>query len=148
MCQKNKTMKRVYLDANVILRLFTKEPLHMSEKAREVFFAAQQGKMSLVLIPIIVAEVVWVLESYYHFPKGQISSILTDFLYSDGLEVVDLYVLIQALNLYREKNIDFADALLGATVLSQGAGFVCSFDADFDRISGITRFRPEEINKE
>ena len=135
-------MKRAFVDANLILRYFTKDPPDMSEAALRTFSAAQDGQISLIIIPITVAEVVWVLESFYGYPKDQIAATMTQFLHSDGLEVIDLDILIQALSLYHEKNIDFADTLLAIFALSRGPNFIYSFDRHFDRIPGITRHEP------
>ena len=138
-------MKRAFIDANVILRYFTKDPPEMAEAALETFSAAQEGRVCLVLIPITVAEVVWVLESFYGYPKAQIADTISLFLRSDGLEVVDLELLVEALNLYQEKNIDFADALLATFALHRGLNLVYSFERHFDRLPGITRIEPGEI---
>lgn len=135
-------MKRAFVDANLILRYFTKDPPDMAEASLKTLSAAQDGQICLVLIPVTVAEVVWVLESFYGYPKDQVAVTITQFLHSDGLEVVDLDILIQALSLYHEKNIDFADALLAGSALSRGPALVYSFDRHFDRIPGITRLDP------
>jgi predicted nucleic acid-binding protein len=135
-------MKRAFVDANVILRYFTKDPPDMAEASLKTFSAAQDGHMRLIITPIIVAEVVWVLESFYGYSKETIAVTITQFLYSDGLEVIDLNILIQALSVYHEKNIDFADALLAVSALSHGPTRIYSFDHHFDRIAGITRCDP------
>jgi len=135
-------MKRAFVDANLILRYFTKEPPDMAEASLKTFSAAQDGQICLIITPITVAEVVWVLESFYGYSKEQIAVTIIQFLYSDGLEVMELDILIQALSLYHEKNIDFADSLLAVSALSRGPNFIYSFDRHFDRIPGITRCDP------
>ena len=135
-------MKQAVIDANVILRYLTKDPPNMAEAALQTFAAAQQGQLLLTIIPITVAEVVWVLESFYGYPRDRIAGTITEFLHSDGLEVVELDVLVPALILYQEKNIDFADALLTIAALKRGHSIVYSFDRHFDRIPAITRVRP------
>ena len=135
-------MKRAFVDANLILRYFTKEPPDMAEASLKTFSAAQDGQICLIITPITVAEVVWVLESFYGYSKEQIAVTIIQFLYSDGIEVIDLDILIQALSLYHEKNIDFADSLLAVSALSRGPTRIYSFDRHFDRIPGITRCDP------
>jgi predicted nucleic acid-binding protein len=39
-------------------------------------------------------------------------------------------------------NLDFGDALIVASMQHAGAEALYSFDADFDRVSGITRREP------
>ena len=135
-------MKRAFVDANLILRYLTKDPPDMAKGSLKTFSDAQKGQVCLILIPMTVAEVVWVLESFYGYPKDQIAVTITQFLHSDGLEVIDSDILIQALSLYHEKNIDFADAHLAATALSRGPKVIYSFDRHFDRVPDITRLAP------
>ncbi len=89
-------MKRAYVDANVILRYLTRDPPEMAEAALRTFTTAQRGKVRLLLTPITVAEVVWVLESFYGHPRAQVAQTLTEFLHADGLEVESLDLLIEA----------------------------------------------------
>ena len=135
-------MNKSYIDANVILRYLTQDPPGMAEKALKVFTDAKKGRVTLLISSLTVAEVVWVLESYYGHSKNQISETLTHFLLCDGLEVESLDLLIGALNLYQEKNIDFADAVLASRALRKGPASIYSFDHHFNRIPGITIVKP------
>jgi len=135
-------VKRAFVDANVILRYLTRDPPEMAEAALRTFTAAQRGKVRLLLAPITVAEVVWVLESFYGYPKAQITQTLTQFLHADGLEVESLDLLTEALALYHEQNLDFADALVATVARRKGPPVVYSFDRDFDRVAGVTRLTP------
>jgi predicted nucleic acid-binding protein len=135
-------MNKSYIDANVILRYLTKDPPGMAEKALKVFTDAKKGQVTLLITFLTVAEVVWVLESYYGHPKKQISETLIQFLLCDGLEVESLDLLIGALNLYQEKNIDFSDAVLASQALRKGPASIYSFDHHFNRIPGITIVKP------
>ena len=95
-------------------------------------------------LTITVAEVVWVLESFYEFPRAQIGTTLTQFLHADGLEVETPDLLTEALALYHdhERNLDFADALLATTARRNGPPELYSFDRDFDHVPGVTRLHP------
>lgn len=135
-------MKRAYVDANVILRYLTRDPPEMAEAALRTFTAAQRGKVRLLLAPITVAEVVWVLESFYGHPRAHVAQTLTQFLHADGLEIESLDLLIEALALYHEQNLDFADALVATVARRKGPPVVYSFDRDFDRVAGLTRLTP------
>ncbi len=135
-------MKKAFIDANVVLRYLTKNPPMMAEASLKLFTAAQKGKISLRMISSTVAEVVWVLESFYSYSKSQIAETLTQFLFSDGLTVESLDLIIEALALYQERNLDFADALLSVVSLRNEHPIIYSFDHDFDRVTGITRLEP------
>ena len=135
-------MKEAFVDANVVLRYLTKDPSTMAEASLKLFGAAQKGKISLRLISITVAEVVWVLESFYSYSKSQIAETLSQFLVSDGLKVENLDLIIEALSLYQKKNLDFADAFLSVVSLGDDHPIIYSFDHDFDRVTGISRLEP------
>jgi len=135
-------MKQAFVDANVVLRYLTKDPPTMAEASLKLFTAAQKGKISLKMISITVAEVVWVLESFYSYSKNEIAETLTQFLFSDGLTVENLDLIIEALALYQKKNLDFADAFLSVVSLGDDQPIIYSFDHDFDRVTGITRLGP------
>jgi predicted nucleic acid-binding protein len=135
-------MKRAFIDANVILRYLTKDPPEMAEAAMKTFMDAKNGKVFLLVTNLTVAEVVWVLESFYKYSKNQIAETLTEFLMCDGLEVESLDVLIEALTVYQEKNLDFADAFLAVCALQKGIPTIYSFDVHLNRVDGITVLKP------
>jgi len=135
-------MNKAYIDSNVILRYLTQDPPEMAKKALKIFTDAKKGRLTLLITSLTLAEVVCVLESYYSHPKNHISETLTQFLLCDGLEVEGLDLLIGALNIYQEKNIDFADAVLASQALQKGLPSIYSFDHHFDRIPGIAVLEP------
>ena len=139
-------MKEAFIDANVILRYLTKAPPAMAEASLNIFNEARNGKISLLIIPITVAETVWVLESFYGYSKQQIAETMTQFLMCEGLVVESLDLLIGSLSLYHEKNLDFADAVLAVTALRNGPKMVYSFDRHLNRVDGLKRLEPGHGN--
>jgi len=135
-------MKKALIDSNVVLRYLTKDPPKMAEAALRTLDDAQNGKISLLLTVLTVAEVVWVLESFYGYSKAKIAETIGQFLFCDGLEVEDLDLITEALALYQGKNLDFADAFLATIALRRGPQAIYSFDQHFNRIPGITRLEP------
>jgi predicted nucleic acid-binding protein len=135
-------MRRAFVDANIILRYLTKDPPEMAEAVFKTFTSAQEGKILLLVTSLTIAEVVWVLESYYRFSKSVIAETLTEFLHCDGLEVEFLDLLIVALDMYQTKNLDFADAFLAVTALRRGPQAIYSFDRHFNRVEGLTVLKP------
>lgn len=134
-----------YVDANVILRFLTGDPLEMAQDAACLFQAAEDGRVTLVVDDIVIAEVVWVLQSFYHHPVAEIAAVLRDLLLQDGIQAEGKATLVQALTLYEAKNIDFTDALIAARMRERGMERLFSFDAHFDRVSGIQRIVPGEF---
>lgn len=137
-------MRRFYVDANVILRFLTGDPPDMAAQAHALFDAVEEGNVKLVVDEIIVAEMVWVLKSFYGYPNQDIARIIQELLSHEGLEAEDKPGLLAALSLFAEKNIDFADALVAVHMRQKGMQEIFSFDRDFDRLAGITRLTPGE----
>jgi len=59
-----------HLDANVILRFLLADDRSQSPKAKALFELAQAGKLTLFVSHVTLAEVSWVLLSYYDFSSG------------------------------------------------------------------------------
>lgn len=73
-------MKAALIDANIIFRFITKDPPEMAEASRNLFRQAETGEVKLIILTITIAEVAWVLESFYEYPKIQIAETISNFL--------------------------------------------------------------------
>jgi len=124
---------RLWVDANVILRFLTGEPQALAEKAAHLMARAERGEVVLVLPALVIAEILWVLKSFYQRTIGEIEGVLVPLMTADGLEVEDRDLLIEAIGLAREKNVDFVDAILALRAARSGEP-VCSFDGDFKHL--------------
>jgi len=138
-------MTRATVDANVILRFLVGDPPEMAEQSARLFQAVEDRTITLVLDDIVVAEVVWVLGSYYRHAAKEIATVLRGFLLLDGIEAMERDTLLLALTLYETKNVDFADALLAARMQERGIPAVFSFDKHFDRFEGVRRISPGAV---
>jgi predicted nucleic acid-binding protein len=128
----SKGVPSLWADANVLLRFLTDDPPELAERSARLLERAEQGELALRIHPIVVAEMVWVLESFYGYSKEDISSALVPLLSNHGLKVEGARIVVRALEVMAEANVDFADALLAGVALSRGEG-VASFDRDFRR---------------
>ena len=126
-------MTRLWIDANVLLRFLTGEPKELAGKAASLMGRAESGEVTLVVSPLVVAEVVWVLKSFYRHSLEEIAGVLVPLMSADGVEVEDRETLTQAIELARDKNVDFVDAALALQAARRGEP-VCSFDEDFKRL--------------
>ncbi len=133
---------RAYVDTNVIIRFLTGDPPGIAAQARALFAAVGRGEIVLILDEIVVAETVWVLSSFYHHPPADIARTLLQLLVHPGLEVPGKAALLQALNLFGRRNVDFADALVAVHMQQQGVADIYSFDRHFDRVRSIRRIDP------
>ena len=123
----------VWVDANVLLRLLTADPPDMALAAREVARRAAAGELRLRLAPLVVAEVVWVLGSFYKVERAEIARLVSQLVCGEGVVCAERDGVLHALRLMTEKNVDFVDAWLTVLASSHDEP-VLSFDTDFDRL--------------
>ena len=74
---------------------------------------AEQGEVLLLTNALVMAELVWILESFYKLSKAEVEEKVLAVLNTPGLEVVDGELVLQAVVWYVEKNVDFMDAYNG-----------------------------------
>ena len=127
-----------WLDANVLLRFLTGSPPELAGRAARLLEEAQRGEVSLRVHPVVVAETVWVLESFYEYSRGEISGALIPLLEQPAVRVEGARIVARALTAMAENNVDFVDALLAETARSRGEG-VASFDKDFSKLAAEWR---------
>ena len=129
------------LDANMLLRLLTNEPKPLAERAAALLTAAEEQHIALVVVPLILAEVVYVLQSVYKWPRADIAQGLLELLSASVLVVPEQEVVTQTLLWYQEyPRLDFADAYIAALAAQRGHGVVFSFDHDLRRLPGVRPF--------
>lgn len=131
---KKRKMVYLWVDANVVLRFLTGDPPDMADKVLELMNRAEKGEIGLRISHLVLAEIIWVLSSFYKHTKSRIADTLVSFLSAGGIYADNSALLIQALNDMAEKNVDFTDAYLAALARAQEEG-VCSFDNDFEKLN-------------
>ena len=134
-------MKRVLLDANVLIRFLRADHAEHYEKVTHLIARAESGEVRLVLLDAVVAEVVYVLSSVYGASPAAIAKGLQPFLFHGGVDCPGASVLADALKRFTAKKVDFMDAYLAAQSLATGTP-VCSFDKDFRKFKDIVTEQP------
>jgi predicted nucleic-acid-binding protein len=127
-----------FLDTNVVIRHLTGDPPDMAKRAT----AFLRETSELFLADLVVAETIYVLESFYQVEREQIAITISSLLAFDSISVVDSDVLLRAVEVYEIDRLDFAEAYLVACAESTDIGRVVSFDRSIDRVSTIERIEP------
>jgi predicted nucleic-acid-binding protein len=127
-----------FVDTNVLVRHLTGDPPAMAKRATAFLRDASE----LFLADLIVAETIYVLESFYEVAREQVANIIRSLLAFDSISVVDRDVLLRAVEVYENDRLDFAEAYLVACAESTGIGRVVSFDRSIDRLPTIERIEP------
>lgn len=127
-----------FLDTNVLIRHLTGEPAAVAGRAT----AFLRDESELLLADLVVAETIYVLESFYETPRKQVAGTVRSLLALASIVVVDRDVLLRAVEVYEVDRLDFAEAYLVACSESTGVGRVASFDRAIDRVSTVERIEP------
>ncbi|MDD3927158.1 MAG: PIN domain-containing protein [bacterium] len=107
------TIETSLLDTNVILRYLLNDDPDHSPRAAALISSAQNDAASLQILSHIVCEVVYILEGM-DYPKTDIFEALRDLGRIPGIKYTEERKILDALIEYKDKNIDFSDALLAA----------------------------------
>lgn len=137
--------KRVFADTNLFLRYLTNDAPVQADAVEQLLHRAAAGEITLVINSMVIAEIVWPLESYYHLPRHDIKDKILAILNTPGLEAAEGDLLLQAIFWYADKNVDFIDAFSAAWLRAQGLTTTYTFDhKHFSRIEGINVRVPGE----
>jgi predicted nucleic acid-binding protein len=127
-----------FVDSNVLVRHLTGDPPDQAKRAGELLRTTKD----LILVDLVVAEVVYVLESVYAVERERIAELVRAIIGFRAVAVPDEALLLRALELYELYRIHFAESYLAACAELSGVGVVASFDRDIDRVPTIRRLEP------
>ncbi len=127
-----------FIDTNVLVRHLTGDPPGQAERATLYLQQADE----LLLPDLILAEVAYVLESFYQAPRVQVAETLRAVLAFSAIRVVDDELLLRTVEVYEAHRLDFADAYLVASAERTGIEEVVSFDRAIDRVGTVRRVEP------
>lgn len=127
-----------FVDTNILVRHLTGDPADMAARAT----AYLQVASDLLLTDLVVAETVYVLESFYRAPRAQIARAVQSLIAFDSITCVDPSLLLRAVEVYEVDRIDFAEAYLVACAETTGVGVIASSDRSIDRVETVERVEP------
>jgi predicted nucleic-acid-binding protein len=93
----------------------------------------------LLLADLVLAECIYVLESFYEVERVRIAEMMRAALALQSIAVVDEAMLLRALEVYEIERLDFAEAYLIAMAEATGVDAVMSFDRTIDRVGTVKR---------
>ena len=131
-----------FLDTNIFIRFLTDDVPEKVDACEEIFKKAVEKEETLFTTELVIAEIVWVLESFYKLPKNEIQDKVEKILNTPNLICPHKDLILNALILYSEKNIDYIDACNALILKENGIEELYSYDKHYDRIDWLTRLEP------
>jgi len=107
-----------------------------AKAAEKLFDACDRGDVAVVVLPAVLAECVFVLESFYEHSRADIASALGRLISSPGVEIDSPTIQLDALDRYRKTKVHFVDCLIAATAANENMP-VASFDQDFRKFNDV-----------
>jgi len=128
--------KRRIVDTNLIVRYLVQDHEKHAKAAGRLFDACDRGDVVIVVLPAVLAECVFVLESFYKHPRGDIASALGRLISSPCVEIDGAAIHLDTLDRYRKTKVHFVDCLIAATAATENMP-VASFDQDFRKFTDV-----------
>jgi predicted nucleic-acid-binding protein len=133
----------IFADTNLFLRYLTNDVPKQADAFEQMLVQAANGKLSFITNNLVIAEIIWTLESFYKLEKIDIQKKILAILNTTGLIVDEPEITIQAILWYVEKNIDFADAYNASWMLHHDIKSICTFDrVHFEQIKELKTIVP------
>jgi predicted nucleic acid-binding protein len=127
-----------FVDTNVLIRHLTGDPPEMAKRATALLASPTR----LLLADLVLAECVYVLESFYEVERTRVAELMRAAILLPTIETVDAASLLRALESYELDRFDFAEAYLVALAEATGVNEIVSFDRSIDRVESVTRVEP------
>lgn len=129
-------IKRRLVDTNLIVRYLVQDQEKQAKAAGKLFDACDRGEAVVVVLPAVLAECVFVLESFYEHAREDIASALGTLISSPGVEIQGPGMHLDALDRYRKTKVHFVDCLIAASSAAEGTP-VATFDKDFRKSTDV-----------
>ena len=128
--------KRRLVDTNLIVRYLVQDHEKHVKAAEKLFDACDRGEVAIVVLPVVLAECVFVLESFYAHRRADIASALGRLISSPGVEISEVRVHLDALSRYKGTRVHFVDCLIAAAAVAENVP-VSSVDQDFRKFVDV-----------
>ena len=133
----SKNMSKNLLDTNLIIRFLVNDDIL---KVKKVEALLKDKNNTNILLDTIVAEIIWVLSSYYSLNKFEVIEKMRALIHVDTIDC-NAVLINRALTFWQDYNISYIDSYLVA-VANLGNIPLFSYDEKLQSISSITTREP------
>ncbi len=131
-----------FIDTNIFIRFLTNDIPEKADACEQLFREAVANNETFFTTEMVIAEIIWVLESYYERPRKEVREMVEKILITPFLFCPQKDLILNALNLYDDKNIDYIDAYNASILREQKIKEVYSYDRHYDKIEWVSRIEP------
>ena len=125
------------LDTNVLVRYLAQDDRLQSPLATRLIEGSLSQESPGFISTVVLAELVWVLESSYQFTREQLATLMDALLRARQLRFQDPESASQALRDFRASKADYVDCLIQRLGSAAGCSHTVTFDRVASRLSGM-----------
>jgi predicted nucleic-acid-binding protein len=122
----------------VLVRHLTADPPEQGRRATAFLARAEE----LLLPDLVVAELVYALESAYGLERNRVAELVRAVIAFPAIVALDEALLLRSLELYERVRLDFASAYLAASAERSGVGAVATFYRALEHLESVRRVEP------
>ncbi len=121
-------MKKIFIGTNIFIRYLINDVPSQIDKVERLFDLAEKGEVTLITGPPVFLEIAWTLKSFYNVNREGIYESISGIIGLPGLDIIDLDILEEALELYKQTSTDFNDAYIAVLSNKAGAESIATFN--------------------
>ena len=126
------------VDANCLVRYLLRDDPEKADAIEKLFFSPDS---TLIILDVIIAEVVWLLTTFYKIPKLVVIEKLVALLSFPCFQF-NRSIIQNAFSYWKKHAVDFVDAYLVSYSMEKNIAGIYSYDRDFDKIKTLKRLEP------
>ena len=140
---KERSVKRIFIDTSVFIRLLTNDDTLKAADCRSLFELIEEGKLRPYVSNIVVLEIIYVLTRRYGFARRSVLAAIHQILEMRNLTLIEKTATRHALQNCHKLNVKYADCLIASQV-PHGVSIV-TYDSDFKGFPGLHPLSPTDV---
>jgi predicted nucleic-acid-binding protein len=115
-------------DTNIIVRYVVRDDPQRQARADHLFDKEISKSNHGFVNAVVLAELVWVLERSYRFPRTEIATVIAELLGNEKIELEHSAQIEKALDVFLKTDADFADIVINFVNHARGCTTTLTFD--------------------
>ena len=125
------------IDTNILVRFLVRDDETQFEKARRLIRREVAAGRRVFVSQLVLLETEWVLRSRYGLQKPGIIGAVSGLLDANDVQFEDEPAIEEALFVWKDRSVGFADCLIGARNKRLGCSATATFDVKASKLPGF-----------
>jgi predicted nucleic-acid-binding protein len=125
------------IDTNILVRFLVRDDETQFEKARRLIGREVVAGRRVFVSQLVLLETEWVLRSRYDLQKTRLIEVVSGLLDANDVQFEDEPAIEEALFVWKDRSVGFADCLIGARNKRLGCSATATFDEKASRLPGF-----------